>query len=96
MTARDRETARTVARCENCIDLAQDAYEALIERDAAVRCCETGHRPAYRRGRIAGQRDIERASARGVRIGQRQGATRALVACLGLLVAAMWLGRKRR
>lgn len=69
----------------------EHAYEQHLKGEAAIRCCETGHAPAYRDGRLKGQEDIERASRRAHRAGQQAGAVRALIAVLGLGIAALWL-----
>lgn len=69
-------------------------YEFRQRAEAAIRCCETGHRPAYRKGRLAGQDDHFDAINRAHRAGQRRGAIRALVVVAGLGAFALWFGRR--
>lgn len=70
-------------------------YAYRLRADAAIRCCETGHRPAYRKGRIAADVDALAELRRGIGIGRREGAVRALAGVLALAVLARWIGRPR-
>jgi hypothetical protein len=76
-------------------DLFAAGYRAdRAEAEAALRCCETGPKPAYKRGRYASLTEARRYSTLAYRNGRRQGALRALVG-VGLLgLVALVLGRR--
>lgn len=74
----------------------RDADDTWRQRaEAAIRCCESGHAPAYRRGRVAAQEDAIAELWRGIRIGERRGARTALVAVALLGIAAVALRDRR-
>lgn len=73
-----------------------DDYAWRIRAEAALRCCESNHQPAYRRGRVAGQRDVERDCQLAYANGMRHGVLRALIVVAALGLCALTLrGRGR-
>ena len=80
--------------CPTCLDNAEMAYEARQEADRAIRCDESGHRPAFRRGVLVGRQDRFDAVRRAYRTGRHHGATAALGGVV-LLVAGAWAMRRR-
>lgn len=74
-------------------DLADTHQRNWAEAQAA--CARANHREIWHRGYDQAVTDDQPDIRRAYRAGQRNGATVALVACLGLAMAAAWMRRSR-